>query len=167
MRSSWRLGTSDEARQHLRKTLESRVRQVRERLDRTDEAFLHERSIDRQTYERQRDQLRERLALAEFELGDAVLDQLDVEGLLGFAEHLLTNAARLWAELEPDQKQQLQRVLFPEGLRFDGERFGTAVTCLAFTQLRPSTSSKNGVASRVGFEPTSSTLKGWRDRPLH
>ena len=151
--------------EQLRRTLESRVRQLRERLDRTDEAFLHERSIDRQTYERQRDQLREQLALAELELGDAVLDQVDVEGLLAFAEHLLTNAARLWAELELDQKQQLQRVLFPEGLRFDGETFGTAVTCLAFTQLRPSTSSKNGVASPAGFEPAVSALKGQRVGP--
>ena len=61
------------------------VRQ-RERLDRIDEAFLHERSIDRQTYERQRDQLREQVALAEIELNDAVLDQLDIDGVLAFAE---------------------------------------------------------------------------------
>ena len=33
------------------------------------------------------------------------------------------------------QKQRLQQVLFPEGLRFDGDEFGTAVTCLAFTKL--------------------------------
>lgn len=63
-----------------------------------DEAFLHERSIDRQTYERQRDQLREQLALAEIELNDAVLDQLDVDGVLAFAEHVVTNAARLWMD---------------------------------------------------------------------
>jgi hypothetical protein len=50
------------------RNLEAVVRQKRERLDRIDEAFLHERSIDRQTYERQRDQVREQLALAEIEL---------------------------------------------------------------------------------------------------
>ena len=32
------------------------------------------------------------------ELEDARLDQIDVEGLLGFAEYVLTNAARLWTE---------------------------------------------------------------------
>lgn len=69
------------------------------------------------------------------ELNDAVVEQFDVESALGFAEHVLTNAARLWLELNLDQKQQLQSVLFPEGLRFDGEKFGTAVTCLAFKQL--------------------------------
>lgn len=50
---------------------------------------------DHQTYERQRDQLRAQLALAEMELSEAVLSQLDVEGVLAFAEHVLTNAARL------------------------------------------------------------------------
>jgi hypothetical protein len=108
---------------------------------------------DPQTYERQRDQLREQLALAEMELSEAVLSQLDVEGVLAFAEHVLTNAARLLMELGLDQKQQLQQALFPEGLRFDGEEFGTAVTCLAFKQLDENGKPKSGVASPPGFEP--------------
>lgn len=35
----------------LRANLEAVVKQKRERLDRIDEAFVHERSIDQQTYE--------------------------------------------------------------------------------------------------------------------
>ena len=136
-----------------RRRLENVVRQKRERLDRVDEAFLHERSIDRQTYERQRDQLRQQVALAEMKLNDAVLDQLDIDGVLAFAEHVVTNSARLWTELELVQKQRLQQVLFPEGLRFDGERFGTAVTCLAFKKLDGNGGSNSGVASPPGFEP--------------
>ena len=124
----------------LRAKLEAVVRQKQERLDRVEDAFLHDRSIDQQTYDRQRDKLREQLSLAEIELSDAVLDDLDVEGVLGFAEHVMTNAARLWAELGIDGKQALQQALFPEGLSFDGQEFGTAVTSLAFKHfeaLRP------------------------------
>ena len=145
-------GRQGEAK-YLRASLEAVVAQKRERLDRIDEAFLHERSIDRQSYERQRDQLREQLALAEMELSEATENQLDVEGALAFAEHLLTNAARLWTELDLDQKQRLQQVLFPEGLRFDGEKFGTAVTCLAFKQLDETGEPKSVMASPAGFEP--------------
>ncbi len=119
----------------LRSKLEVVVRQKQQRLDRIEDAFLHERSIDRQTYEHQRDKLREQLSLAEMELSDAVLDDLDVEGVLGFAEHVLTNAARLWAELGIDGKQELQQALFPEGVSFDGEEFGTAVTYFTFNRL--------------------------------
>ena len=139
--------------ERLRRELESVVRHKRERLDRVDEAFLHERSIDRQTYERQRDQLREQVELAEIELNDRAIGQLDVEGVLAFAEHVMTNADRLWMELGLDQRQQLQQVLFPEGLRFDGKRFGTAATCLPFKQLGANGELKTEVASPPGFEP--------------
>ena len=145
-------GRQGEAKR-LRASLDAVVAQNRERLDRVEEAFLHERSIDRQSYERQRDHLREKLALAEMELSSAAEDQLDVEGALAFAEHLFTNAARLWMELCLDQKQQLQQILFPEGLRFDGEQFGTAVTCLPFKALDENGGSNSGMASPRGLDP--------------
>nr|ADI23841.1 hypothetical protein [uncultured gamma proteobacterium HF4000_48E10] len=105
-----------------------------------EETFIYQKSIDQATYDRQRDKLREETALVEIELHEARLDELDVEGVLGFAEHLLRNVGRAWLEASLDQRQRLQQVLFQEGLRFDGEAFGTAVTCLAFKdfgELRP------------------------------
>ena len=102
------------------------------RLDRVEEALLFERSIDRPTYERKRDQRREQLTLAELELSDAIGEHLDVEGILAFAEYVLTDVSRLWIDLPLEQQQRLQAVLFSEGLRLDGERFGTAATCSAF-----------------------------------
>ena len=84
------------------------------------------------------------------ELNEAVLDQLDIDGVLAFAEHVVTNSARLWIELDLVHKQSLQQVLFPEGLRFDGERFGTAVTCLAFKKLERNRVTNSGMASPTG-----------------
>ena len=46
-------------------------------------------------YERQRDRVLEDLVLAEFVLNAARVDKADVEGVLGFAEYLMTNAARV------------------------------------------------------------------------
>jgi hypothetical protein len=106
--------------ERLRAGRDGRVRELKSKLDRTDEAFLHERSIDRETYERQRDYLRERFALAEMELSDAVLEDLDVQGVLAFAEHLLANAARLWSELKLEQRQQFHRFSFRPGCRSMG-----------------------------------------------
>ena len=91
--------------------------------------------------------------MTEAELSEAIVDHLDMEGLLAFAEHLITNAARLWIAVGIDQKQQLQQVLFPEGLKFDGERFGTAVTCLPFKQLAATGELESTLASPSGFEP--------------
>ena len=74
------------------------------------------------------------------QLGHYSVTALMGEGVLGFAEHILTNAARLWVELGIDGKQDLQQVLSPQGLSFDRQEFGTAVTSLTFKHceaLRP------------------------------
>ena len=92
------------------------------------------------------------------ELGDAVLDDLDVEGVLGFAEHVLTNAARLWAELGIDGKQELQQALFPDGVSFDGEEFGTAATSWAFKHFEALLPTGTDLASPRGILPF--TMRG-------
>jgi hypothetical protein len=129
--------------------------EIRDKLDLVDEAFLHDRNrrIDQQSYERQRDKLRQDLALAQLACTEASVEELDVETVLAFAETTLTNAARLWTDASLDQKQRLQSVLFPEGVTFDGVRIGTTATCLAFNQLPTSRDKDAGMASPLGFEP--------------
>lgn len=150
---AWK-GRQGEARA-LRAKLERRVAGLRERLDKLDDAFLFRHQIDQASYERQRDRMRQQLALGEFELTEATVEQLDLEGLLGFAEHVLGNARSLWVQATAEQRVRLQAVLFPEGVPFDGSRFGTAVACLAFTQFAASAGSQEGLASPTGFEPVS------------
>ena len=135
-----------------RAELDKRIAALRQKLDQVEEAFLYSKVIDQTTYDRQRDRLREQVALAEVELDEATCEQLDVEGLLAFAEHVLTNAARLWEQASLDQKQRLQAALFPEGLRFEGSGFGTPVTCLAFAESLVSPGGADAVASPTGFE---------------
>ncbi len=62
-------------------------------------------------------------------------------------------------------KPALQAALFPEGLRWNGERFGTALTCGAFSYLQEISSASTNVASPAGFEPAVSALKGQRVGP--
>ena len=137
----------------LRTAAERRIAKLGQKLERLEEAFIYRQAVDQTTYDEQRDKLREELTLAELELHEIRLEELDVEGVLAFAEHLLTNAGRLWMEASLDQKQRLQQVFFPEGLGFDGEEFGTAVTCLAFKQLSSDQAVGSGMASPTGFNP--------------
>ena len=96
--------------------------------------------------------LRENIALATLQAEDAKLEEIDIDGVLGFAEFILSNAARLWSESTQDQRQRLQRVLFPEGPRLKNGEFGTAITCLAFTQLQAISGQENELASPTGFD---------------
>ncbi len=79
------------------------------------------------------------------------LEELDVEGILAFAERVLPRAADLWVQASLEQRQRLQQLFFPEGVAFDGNGFvGTAVTAPAFSYLQPVEDGKKGWWTRPG-----------------
>jgi len=136
-------------------TLQSRVDGLKARRQRVIDAFLHERSIDKPTYKEQLDLLNEEIALAELEIHETRIDEMDLEAALNFATNALSNAAQFWIQCSPEQKQRFQRVLFPNGLVFEGESYRTAETCLAFSYLQAISSGDPSLASRTGIEPVS------------
>ena len=82
------------------------------------------------------------------------VDELDVEGILAFAERILPRASDLWVQASLDYKQRLQQLFFPEGIAYDGNRFNrTAATALLFKYLEPAERAEESVASPAGFEP--------------
>jgi len=127
---------------------------IQQKLDRLDEAFLFQRSIDIETYDRHAERLREELTLARIAKHSTELDELDVEGILGFAERVLPHAADLWVQAPLEQRQRFQLLFFPEGMSFDGQRFvGTAATAPAFSYLREIRPAGDGVVDL--------TFKSW------
>ncbi len=93
--------------------------------------------------------------MIEMELNEAKVEDLDVESAVNFALFAIGDASRFWLEASLEQKQRFQQSLFPEGLAFDGQEFGTARTCLAFNYLRQVSSRNSRLASRTGIEPVS------------
>jgi hypothetical protein len=81
------------------------------------------KAIDLDTYERQRDRLRQELTLTQIDRHSVELEQFDVEGILAFAERVLPRASDLWVQASLNQKQRLQQLFFPDGIAFDGKRF--------------------------------------------
>jgi site-specific DNA recombinase len=133
-----------------------RIKAIRQKLDRLDEAFLYSESVDLATYSRQRDRLREELTLSKIDHHTEAVDELDVEGILAFAERILPHASDLWVQASLDYKQRLQQLFFPEGAAYDGNRFNrTAVTALLFRYLEPGERAEESLASPAGFEPAS------------
>ncbi len=132
-----------------------RKRKIRleERKQRLVEAFVYQQALDPDTYRREMDRIREEEVMREVELYENRMDELDVEGVLAFAEHVVLNARRLWSEYDPQRRRHLQKVLFPKGLEFDGDSFGTPVTCLFFRNLEAREGEESQMASPTGFEP--------------
>ncbi len=92
-------------------------------------------AIDRPTYEAQLDKLNEQLALARLRAVDAEVEQIDAEGILGFAEHLAANASRLWVEFNLRQKQRFQTFIFPDGAKYAHGGFLNPRTSLLFNEI--------------------------------
>jgi hypothetical protein len=90
-----------------------------------------------ETYDRHAEKLREELTLARIDRHSGQLEELDVEGILAFAERVLPRAVNLWVQASLDQHQRFQQLFFPDGIAFDGNRFiGTGATAPAFSYLR-------------------------------
>jgi site-specific DNA recombinase len=139
-------------------TAERAAKVIQDKLDRLDEAFLFERSIDIDTYDRHAEKLREELTLARIDRHSGQLEELDdVEGILAFAERVLPRAADLWVQASLGQRQRFQQLFFPNGIAFDGNRFiGTGATAPAFSYLRGIGTGNEGLVDLTGFEPVTS-----------
>ena len=84
-------------------------------------------------------------------------EELDVEGILAFAERVLPRAADLWLQASLEQRQRFQQLFFPEGISFDGNGFvGTAVTAPAFSYLREIETGNERLVDQAGIEPATS-----------
>ena len=157
MTHAWRQLRTDAAQRIAE--IERREKVIREKLDRLDQAFLFERSIDIDTSDRHRDKLHEELTLARIDRHSGQLEGLDVEGILAFAERVLPRAADLWVQASLEQRQRFQQLFFPKRIAFDGKRcVRTGVTALAFSYscLREIETENEGLVDQTGIEPVTS-----------
>ncbi len=132
-------------------TAERTAKAIQDKLDRLDEAFLFERSIDIETCDRHAEKLREELTLARIDRHSGQLEELDVEGILAFAERVLPRAADLWVQASLEQRQRFQQLFFPDRIAFSRNGFvRTAVTAPAFSYLRTIEDGNKGWWTRPG-----------------
>ena len=136
---------------------ERAAKAIQDKLDRLDEAFLFERSIDIETYDRHAEKLREELTLARIDRHSGQLEELDVEGILAFAERVLPRAADLWVQASLEQRQRFQQLFFPDGIAFDGNGFvGTAQPHRPSATCGKSRPEMKGLVDLTGIEPVTS-----------
>jgi hypothetical protein len=137
----------------IREALSRRVVELQKRKGLLVEAFIYKKQLDERTYREQLDKLTEQLAFAQIEKQDARLEEIDVQAALSFAEHVLVNAARLWAESSSDQKQRLQQLLFPKGVVYGNGSYRTEATSSIFFELGTIQDQNESLVALPGIEP--------------
>jgi DNA invertase Pin-like site-specific DNA recombinase len=93
-------------------------------------------TLDAETYKWQAEKIEAEIVTARLRCTETKMDEYDVEGLLGFAEHVVLNASSLWREADYQKKQILQRTLFPQNISYLDNQFLKAETCLFFKDLQ-------------------------------
>jgi hypothetical protein len=89
------------------------------------------------------------------------VDELDVQGILAFAERILPRASDLWVQASLDYKQRLQQLFFPEGISYDGKRFNRTVATAPLFRCtwRLQKVLRESLVSREGIEPSTRRLR--------
>lgn len=136
-----------------RADLETQATALKRRREVLEETFVFEKRIDQETYDRLRVKLLDDLTRTEIHLAEARSSEVDVEAALEFAIHLVTHADTLWIQASLDQRQRLQRVLFPEGLEVESGRVQTPATSTFFSYLGSVSDAPSCLVSPTGFEP--------------
>ena len=80
-------------------------------------------------------------------------DDLDLSGLLWFADQVLDDLARNWEALEISGKRGVLQVLFAENLTLAKKQLRTGRISPLFRHLRAANFGESRLASPTGFEP--------------
>ena len=109
--------------------------------------------VDNQTYNEYKTRLADEIDTIGAELRSTEMENIELERVLEFADRIILRPNRLWVESSLNQRQRLQKTLFPNGIAFDGEKFGTDSSPLFFNLIRDDPNDQYGLASPTGFEP--------------
>lgn len=104
----------------------------------TDEEFIQQKKeIDEQVYE------------LEHQLTDKKDTEQDFEEALDTAFKYVSDPCKAWDEFDYENKVRLQRIIFPEGIEFDGTKFGTPKLSLIIEILEAAKRSKSEVVDML------------------
>ncbi len=109
--------------------------------------------IDQDAFKEHNARYRDEVEQIKVEIRGTELEGIELEKVLAYAERLMLYPDRMWNESSLEQRQRLQKTLFPNGLEFDGKEFGTAPSPLLFSLLSVDLDDDYGLASPTGFEP--------------
>jgi site-specific DNA recombinase len=156
------LDRQKKAAREVRRAAQQRVATLQGRKERLVEAYVYEKAIDQKTYRVQLKRLAEQLGSAELACQDATIADIDVDGIFFFAQHVLTDAARLWVEMRPEAKRRFERHLFPDGVVYAPEEgFRTPLSSRLFRPLELPRTPEPKMVEQKGLEPSTPTLRTW------
>jgi hypothetical protein len=116
-------------------------------------AYLNRDKAIMPVFEQMNNNLKDEIVLIESQIAEAGMQKATFEELLGFSKSLLLDIPTAWERADVDQKQRVQNILFPEGLKYHPEKgiLNSENYCL-FNQLEDFSAGKILMARPERFE---------------
>jgi site-specific DNA recombinase len=97
--------------------------------------------------------VKEEVELLELAKNDSKLDMFELEATIAYSKHFITDLPRQWFDLGIENKKRFQKLLFPEGLPYIGnKRFGTAKLSVVFQINQELQTGKTSIVGPARFE---------------
>jgi site-specific DNA recombinase len=117
------------------------------------EQLLVNKIFKPEVYKRNHQRVENEIFLKKSQLEEMNSKGNDVSNMVNYCKYLLSNLSELWIKADINLKQRLQKLIFPEGILFDGDKVRTAVTNTIFGCLQNINTQKVKMVSRRGIEP--------------
>lgn len=108
----------------------------------TDEEFLKEK-----------ESINEKIAVTRLSMNESIIEEFDIKSALDYALEFIKNIPRLWFDMNLEQKQRFQNLIFPQRVTYKAGKFGTAEISLIYQLIEQSTHQKVGLVPLRGIEP--------------
>lgn len=99
------------------------------------------------------DEIEDKITLAKMRLTETHAEEMDVNALLNFAYDFIRTVENVWYYAPIEYKIKLQRVIFPEGLKYTSKGFSNSKISRAFKLIGDVATSQSNVVSDQGVEP--------------
>ena len=148
--------TSQTDKTVMAKHIKQNIAGIKSKQEQLESKFLYGNLVSKEVFEKHSNTLKDELASAELELSKCEDGMIVSEEVFSFGLQVLTQIDNLWEQMEFKEKLLLQKVIFPEGVEYDGRTFRTTKTAPVFNYLAESRGRKSHMGWVMGFEPTAS-----------
>ena len=107
------------------KKLEADIAQLNEKKAVYAEACFIKKELSKEVFNEQQARIDKEIRGLKTQIQECDTDSLDVAKILDFAEPFWGNLLELWESSNIQEKRRIQSYLYPEGIKFDGEKVGT------------------------------------------
>lgn len=108
----------NQSKQQAAATLKHRSSEVRKRIEQIEERFILG-EVDKGLYEKYRAKYQDELAMIEAEAAQMQTGLSNPEKFISLSVKMCANLNKMWTSGNYDQKQEIQRIAFPEGFSYD------------------------------------------------